>query len=115
MEIELKLKPCPFCGSDELKILCGECGVFVGCTICGCCTQAVPLSATYAAKPEAIAAWNRRAGVAPNKAKWEICCDGYYPYCSNCHKEPQGREMTKYCPNCGAEMCNPQIPKRSRT
>lgn len=110
---EIGLKPCPFCGSDELKILCGECGVFVGCTICGCCTQAVPLSATYAAKPEAIAAWNRRSGVAPNKAKWEICCDGYYPYCSNCHKEPQGREMTKYCPNCGAEMCNPQIPKRA--
>ncbi len=37
-------------------------------------------------------------------AKWEICCDGYYPYCSNCKREPQGREMTRYCPNCGAIM-----------
>ena len=87
-------------------------GGFFYCAKCGCCTQAVPLSATYAAKPEAIAAWNRRAGVAPNKAKWEICCDSYYPYCSNCHKEPQGREMTKYCPNCGAEMCNPFLRKK---
>lgn len=37
-------------------------------------------------------------------AKWEICCDGYYPYCSSCKREPQGREMTDYCPNCGAKM-----------
>ena len=37
-------------------------------------------------------------------AKWEICSDGYYPYCSNCKKEPQGRIMTLFCPNCGAQM-----------
>lgn len=34
--------------------------------------------------------------------RWEINCDGYYPYCSNCKNEPQGREMTLYCPNCGS-------------
>ena len=38
------------------------------------------------------------------KAKWEICSDGYYPYCSNCKEEPQGKVMTDYCPNCGAYM-----------
>lgn len=37
-------------------------------------------------------------------AKWIICSDGYYPYCSNCKREPQGRTMTKFCPNCGATM-----------
>ena len=36
-------------------------------------------------------------------AKWNISCDGYYPYCSNCKNEPQGREMTAWCPNCGAK------------
>ncbi len=36
--------------------------------------------------------------------RWIICCDGYYPYCSECRNEPQGREMTNYCPNCGARM-----------
>lgn len=36
--------------------------------------------------------------------RWEINCDGYYPYCSNCKNEPQGREMTLCCPNCGARM-----------
>lgn len=45
------------------------------------------------------------ADVAPVvHSKWEICCDGYYPYCLNCKAEPPGREMTKFCPNCGAKM-----------
>ena len=35
---------------------------------------------------------------------WDISCDGYYPYCSACRKEPPGREMTAYCPCCGAKM-----------
>ena len=38
------------------------------------------------------------------QAHWEIDCDGYYPYCSNCRHEPEGRTMTKYCENCGAKM-----------
>ncbi len=38
------------------------------------------------------------------QGRWEINCDGYYLYCSNCKNEPQGREMTLYCPNCGARM-----------
>lgn len=36
--------------------------------------------------------------------RWIICCDGYYPYCSQCSNEPQNRAMTKYCPNCGTKM-----------
>ena len=45
------------------------------------------------------------ADVRPNVyAKWEISCDGWYPYCSNCKQEPQGRIMTSFCPNCGAKM-----------
>lgn len=35
---------------------------------------------------------------------WIISSDGYYPYCSECTKEPPGREMTDWCPNCGAKM-----------
>lgn len=41
---------------------------------------------------------------AHEQAHWEIDCDGYYPYCSNCRHEPEGRTMTKYCENCGAKM-----------
>lgn len=36
--------------------------------------------------------------------EWKINCDGYYPYCSNCKSEPPGKEMTIFCPNCGARM-----------
>ncbi len=37
-------------------------------------------------------------------AKWEISCDGYYPYCSHCKTEPKNGVMSKRCPECGAKM-----------
>ena len=37
-------------------------------------------------------------------AHWVIVSDGWYPVCSECWQEPPGKEMTKYCPNCGARM-----------
>ena len=37
-------------------------------------------------------------------ARWIICSDGYYPYCSACKAEPKSRELTNYCPNCWAKM-----------
>lgn len=44
------------------------------------------------------------------KGVWIICCDGYYPYCSNCGYEPpwvhKTDMRTPYCPNCGAKMRN---------
>lgn len=39
-----------------------------------------------------------------NIAHWVIVSDGWYPVCSECWEEPPGREMTRYCPNCGAKM-----------
>ena len=36
------------------------------------------------------------------RAHWLICSDGYYPYCSECGHWP--KEMSKFCPCCGAEM-----------
>jgi hypothetical protein len=41
---------------------------------------------------------------AQKTGRWLINSDGYYPYCSICKNEPQGRIMTDYCPNCGAKM-----------
>lgn len=116
---ESQLKPCPFCGGEAKLVTKNHVGglisVYATCKNCFSKTKEMIAAADYCANDEITKIWNRRAGVAPNKAKWEICCDGYYPYCSNCRKEPQGREMTRYCPNCGAEMCNPKIPKRSKT
>ena len=44
-------------------------------------------------------------------ANWIICCDGYYPFCSECRNEPPGREMSRYCPNCGRRMVTPKRRK----
>lgn len=45
------------------------------------------------------------ADVQPVKhGRWIINSDGYYPQCSECMSEPQGRAMTDFCPNCGAKM-----------
>lgn len=45
------------------------------------------------------------ADVRPERhGEWKINPDGYYPYCTECGEEPQGGEMTKWCPNCGAKM-----------
>lgn len=45
------------------------------------------------------------ADVAPVRhGRWIINSDGYYPQCSECMSEPRGREMTKYCSDCGALM-----------
>ena len=44
-------------------------------------------------------------------AHWIICCDGYYPFCSVCGEEPPGREMSRFCPNCGRRMVTPERRK----
>lgn len=45
-------------------------------------------------------------------SKWEICSDGYYPYCANCHYEPSPEEeLSSTCPKCGAMMANANMMK----
>lgn len=41
--------------------------------------------------------------------RWLINSDGYYPYCSECKCEPDGRKMSKYCPHCGAKMDGKEV------
>lgn len=55
--METKLKPCPFCGSTEVKII-----LYGGldCIACTRCPGNVMVS-QFQTKQEAIEAWNRRA------------------------------------------------------
>ena len=45
-----------------------------------------------------------------NTSQWKINCDGYYPYCGHCLKEPprdsNDVRLYPYCPFCGYKMLN---------
>ena len=47
--------------------------------------------------------FNAEAFLNQRHGKWEVSCEGWYPYCSECGQEPKGG-MSNYCPNCGAKM-----------
>lgn len=49
-----ELKPCPFCGEDNLEIIVYSLGCFVLCPGCGVATVNRPT------KKEAADVWNRR-------------------------------------------------------
>lgn len=50
-------KPCPFCGSDEIRLLPQEHGHSVDCLTCGARKRVF-----YAGKRQARAEWNTRRG-----------------------------------------------------
>jgi len=37
-------------------------------------------------------------------AHWDINCNGFYPFCSNCKRTPKAHDLTRHCPYCGAKM-----------
>lgn len=98
----IKLKPCPFCGSEPGV----QTGGIANCTSIGCENKDCPALARVGAFTEdlAVEMWNTRAEEHAEKktAYWEINCDGYYPFCSNCKESAV--KMSKYCPNCGCHM-----------
>ena len=55
-------------------------------------------------KRTCVLIWLLKKITQPRKGKWLINPDGYYPYCSECGAEPEGRKMTKFCPECGTPM-----------
>lgn len=73
-----KLKPCPFCGGNNLSVE----GVTFYWVECVDCNASI---AGYETKEQAIEAWNRRA-----------------KECSECGEVVDCKY--KFCPNCGARM-----------
>lgn len=53
---ENELKPCPFCGSDKIRVISNGVSYHVNCDQCECRTT------RYRKKDKAIEVWNRRAG-----------------------------------------------------
>ena len=68
------------------------------------CEKCVKKDVCREYEPNSMKACGHYADEDGSHSKWEISCDGYYPYCRKCGKEPPGREMTDYCPSCGARM-----------
>ena len=109
---KVKLKPCPFCGSeaevglrqerDDYGNCIGSAFYAVNCKACGAEAGNREKQLSLEPKEMAIVAqeeWNTRSA---NPARWIVSSDGYYPYCSNCGARPA--TMTKYCAECGCEM-----------
>ena len=100
------LERCPFCdGEADLRIYeppFSRRMYYVSCQSCGAMTKPAPHQEI------AFALWKKRTSRKrlrlPSHGRWEINCDGYYPYCSECKQEPPGRVMTDWCPCCGAWM-----------
>lgn len=104
------LKPCPFCGSDDVRIAVTmhESWYYGECESCASRTGYLLSQA------EAIDAWNTRAERTCTNTKM----DGSYFMCSRCHAafdmldwegEPviwvdDSPQFNSYCPHCGAKV-----------
>ncbi len=113
MNNKLKLKPCPFCGSDDvyIRVHCNEEGEEVGAQIeCHGCVSIYVHSEAINLK-ELVSAWNRRADV---KREYSLCWSkqGLYPdgfsgmkvgyTCPYCHKYVP--YAGRYCGKCGERV-----------
>lgn len=101
-----ELKPCPFCGSDDLVMSSREAYAFmagkrmefyrVKCDTCG-----AMVDNDFKRPEDAIKAWNRRAGEVEKVGEWTEIADGVFE-CSAC--ECCDYNASPYCPDCGAKM-----------
>ena len=129
MGIELKLKPCPFCGTAAdfyQKIYDnGAITAYVACKKCHVRTREIPAVVKYCANDEAAKIWNQRKVAyeckadlhAKNESRVSHCDE---LICSNCRLNLQDwvkvryhddeddmayyQYAFQYCPNCGAKI-----------
>lgn len=100
-----ELKPCPFCGCDEIMLHHGSLAArrIVGkywCYCMGCRAS----SGIYTTDKEAIEAWNRRDSNGYHSGHWIKMVDSAFEYyCSECEIY-MADDNPNYCPNCGAKM-----------
>ncbi len=99
-----ELKPCPFCGGEDVKANTWTIGITmelydVSCTSCRC------TSAWHSKKSKAIAAWNRRANLGSCENELIVRCENCKHYnrigCSKgfgwCERMDKGTNDDFYC------------------
>lgn len=102
----MKLKPCPFCGSEPECEIVGDGArpesVTISCQNASCPVN-VYLEITTLDVDAVKRRWNTRAEEPAEKtAHWDINTDGFYPFCSHCGEAAQ--HMSPFCPNCGYRL-----------
>lgn len=133
-----KLKPCPFCGSEDISVSAGYWDCHGACYEVTCANPQCavhPYSDLYPTEAEAIEAWNNRtetvtvtAGITTVTDTPQITyvpertcknVDDEFPFfkCSECGCNAvvgygsSGDGLPNFCPNCGARV----TPKNSET
>jgi Lar family restriction alleviation protein len=107
-----ELLPCPFCGSEDVRVGWTDFDsgvIFVECEACGMYCEPKDC---YANEPKAIAEWNSRAertchieGRYGNQ--YCTCCGemvGTWDSTSELYVSGNMVELWNYCPNCGAKV-----------
>lgn len=127
-----KLKPCPLCGSTDLKHYARDYRgnplkrAVVRCESCGCTVDALSNDAAYLfdkyewpdarkvateqAMRRAAERWNRRAertcrAVRVSGLDAKRGDNRAWPVCSECGRAVRAND--RYCPNCGARVVGP--------
>ena len=90
----MEIKPCPFCGSENLSVKSWEGGGYIGYIICNNCEAYGP-SATDEEK--AIRLWNHAPRVGDNDCDYPNLTGGCHIFPKKSEEEPK---MEKYCKNC---------------
>ena len=105
-----RLKPCPFCGSKDIKLFGNHRDSFwFRCNKCASIDS-------YDTERQAVRAWNKRVAIPsadPKTGHWKRrIVDGGYNAdwkCSECgYKVYTDFVNYNFCPNCGARMFEPQ-------
>ena len=98
-----KLKPCPFCSNQDIKLaegtrLDGRKIVYAYCDCCGC------IGASYTSKKDAQAAWNDRGEIVNNALKPCPFCQSNNIHIRHVVDANEGRVFYAYCNDCSVSV-----------
>ena len=113
MAMSDELLPCPFCGGEAKIFSSEEGGTWdVQCQSCGALPFLVSPREARSRGIEPmdylVAAWNRRVERTCHMSEHnDLQPRGWYIHyweCSDCHAHYRGKDMPRFCHNCGARV-----------
>ena len=100
-----ELKPCPFCGSDEINYMERQ---YIECCSCGCILpweQLTDYNGNPAPEDYIVDRWNDRVWDVAKQKTSHVDGAGFdlYGHCHECGKAIISSKY-KYCPECGRKL-----------